>query len=67
MYGNLSKCGFFQLEVKYLGHIITSDGIVVDLEKIRAIMDWIAPTNVLKVCSFMGLAGYYHHFMKDFS
>ena len=30
LYGNLSKCGFFQSKVKYLGHIITSDGITVD-------------------------------------
>ena len=67
LYGNLSKCGFFQSEVKYLGHIITGDGIIVDVEKIRAIMDCPAPTNVSKVCSFMGLAGYYRYFVKDFS
>ena len=66
-YGNLSKCGFFQLEVKYLGHIITGDGIAVDSKKIRAIMDWPAPTNVSEVHSFMGLAGYYRRFVKDFS
>ena len=52
--------------MKYLGHIITGDGIVVDLEKIHAIIDWPIPNNVLDVCSFMGLVGYYHHFMKDF-
>ena len=67
MYGNLSKCGFFESEVMYLGYINTSDGIAVDLKKIHAIMDWPSPTNVLEVCSFMGLVGYYHRFMKDFS
>ena len=67
LYGNLGKCGFFQSEVKYLGHIITGDGIVVDMEKIHAIMDWPIPTNVSKVHSLMGLVVYYHHFMKDFS
>ena len=39
LYGNLSKCGFFQLEVKYLGHIIIGDRIIVDPKKIYAIMD----------------------------
>ena len=67
MYGNLSKCRFFQSEVKYLGHIIIGDGIVVNLEKICAIMDWPVPTSVSEVHSFMGLAGYYHRFVKDFS
>ena len=67
LYGNLGKCGFFQSKVKYLGHIITGDGIAVDLEKMLAIMDWSAPTNILEVCIFMGLVGYYHQFVKDFS
>ena len=49
LYDNLSKCGFFLLEVKDLGHIIIGDGIVVDLEKIHAIMDWPVPTNVSEV------------------
>ena len=37
---------------------IKGDGIEVDPEKIHAIMDWPAPTNVLEVHSFMGLVGY---------
>ena len=38
-----------------------------DSKKIHAIMDWLVPTNVLEVCSFIGLVGYYCHFIKDFS
>lgn len=30
-------------------------------------MSWLAPTNLTKVISFMGLAGYYYHFVQDFS
>ena len=45
-----------------MGHIITGDDIVVDPEKIFAIMDFLVPTNVSEVQIFMGLVGYYHHF-----
>jgi hypothetical protein len=59
LYGSLPKCAFFRAKVHYLGHVISGDGISVDPSKIRAIMDWPAPTSVTEVRSFMGLAGYY--------
>ena len=43
------------------------DGVVVDPEKIKSIMDWPAPRNVFEVRSFMGLVGYYRMFIKGFS
>lgn len=63
---NFSKCEFFKIEVKYLGHIISREGIVVDPSKIQAIIDWPTPTNVVEVHSFMRLAGYYHQFVQGF-
>jgi hypothetical protein len=50
-----------------LGHIISKDGIDVDLDRIEAIIEWSAPKNVTKVRSFMGLAGYYIRFITGFS
>lgn len=67
MYANLSKCSFFQTEVHYVGHVVSKEGIVVDPEKIRAIMEWLAPKNVDEVRSFMGLAGYYRSFTRNSS
>ena len=45
--------------IHYLGHIISTDGIEVDPEKIEAIRGWPAPKNVTEVISFMFLVGYY--------
>jgi hypothetical protein len=39
----------------------------VDPTKVEAIMEWLVSTNVLEVCSFMGLAGYYRWFVEGFS
>lgn len=59
LYGKLSKCQFFQENIHYLGHIISGEGISVDLEKVKEIMEWPIPENAHEVQSFMGLAGYH--------
>ena len=64
---DLMKCIFYQNTIHYLGHIISANGIAVDLEKIKAIRGWSAPRNVTDVKSFMGLVGYYRRFIKGFS
>ena len=67
LYGKLSKCSFFQKEIHYLGHIISGEGISMDLEKVKAIMEWPMPKNAHEVRSFMGLADYYRMFVEGFS
>ena len=42
-------------EVAFLGHVINQEGVMVDLEKIQAVVDWKQPLNVKEVRSFLGL------------
>jgi hypothetical protein len=67
LYAKFSKCDFCLKEVAFLGHIITDGGIKVDPGKINEILNWKQPTDVSKIRSFLGLAGYYKRFIGVFS
>jgi hypothetical protein len=67
LYAKFDKCDFYQKKIQYLGHVISAEGIAVDPEKIRAIMEWSIPKDVADIRSFMGITRYYRRFIEGFS
>nr|GFC53712.1 retrotransposon protein [Tanacetum cinerariifolium] len=59
LYAKFSKCEIWISKVQFLGHVIDSRGIHVDLAKIESIKDWASPKTPTEICQFLGLACYY--------
>jgi len=64
---NPKKCILFSQKVKYLGHVISSQGIFTDNDKITAVNNWPIPQSKKHLRSFLGLCSYYRRFVKGFS
>jgi hypothetical protein len=67
LYTKFSKCEFWIQEVPFLGHVVSPEGIAVDPNKVKEVLDWKPPMSVSEVQSFLGLAGYYRRFILNFS
>ncbi|QRV84964.1 Retrotransposable element Tf2 protein [Ceratobasidium sp. AG-Ba] len=62
-----SKCEFFVKKVIFLGLVITPEGISMEEEKIKAIMEWGAPRKIKEVQAFLGFVNFYRRFIAEFS
>ena len=60
---NLDKCQFYKEEIKFLGHVITKEGISADKEKIKVIRDADPPKDIKELQAFLGLVTYLHKFI----
>ena len=65
LYAKLKKCEFWLDKVSFLGHVVTKDDILVDLEKVDAVANWRRPNTVTEIRSFLGLASYYRRFIEE--
>jgi RNase H-like domain found in reverse transcriptase/Reverse transcriptase (RNA-dependent DNA polymerase)/Integrase zinc binding domain/Chromo (CHRromatin Organisation MOdifier) domain len=67
LYLKPSKCEFHTTSTKFLGYILSTDGISMDPAKVESVLSWPAPKSVLEIQMFLGLANFYRRFIKNFS
>jgi hypothetical protein len=67
LYVKFSKCEFWLTQDAFLGHVISVGGVSVDPGMVKDVLNWMSPTTASKIQSFLGLAGYYRQFIKNFS
>ena len=63
---DIKKCEFSVESTRYLGFIVSTDGVSVDPAKVSAVRNWQAPTTVKGIQSFLGFCNFYRRFIRDY-
>ncbi|GAX84689.1 hypothetical protein CEUSTIGMA_g12110.t1 [Chlamydomonas eustigma] len=63
----LPKCSFAQSSTRFLGYLVSAQGLSVDPKKVSAVPDWPLPSDLTSVRSFLGFTGFYRRFIRDYA
>ena len=64
---NTQKCSFFQTSIKYLGHVVSREGVSVDPEKVEAVREWPVPATYHQLRRCLGFVSFYRRFIPGFA
>ena len=67
LFANLKKCRFHQDEVRFLGYVVSAQGVQMEDERIEAVKSWPEPKSVRDIQVFIGFANFYRRFIQGFS
>ena len=66
LYSKFNKCEVWLTEVRFLGHVVSTSGVLVDPEKVEAVMSWERPKSVFEIRSFLGFIGILQEVYRGF-
>ena len=64
---NILKCEFHVQETKFLGLIVSTEGLRINPSKVQVVLDWPRPVNLKQTQAFVRFCNFYRRFIKDFS
>jgi len=67
LYAKLEKCDFHVTETTFLGFTVSINGLTMDKNKIKSVLDWPTPKNLKELQSFLGLCNFYRKFINNFA